>query len=88
MSKKINKIVKKKFDKKCYFCDESNYDLLDVHRIVPGEEGGVYTEFNSVTVCANHHRLIHSGVIKIDRKYQSTKGMVLHYWIGDKEYWN
>lgn len=89
MTKKlINKKAKKYFDKKCYFCDENNYDLLDVHRITPGEDGGIYTEFNSLTVCANHHRLIHSGEIKIDRKYDSSKGVVLHYWIGNKEYWN
>lgn len=84
----INKKAKKHYDKKCYFCDESNYDLLDVHRIIPGEEGGLYTEFNSLTVCANHHRLIHSGKIKIDKKYTSSRGVVLHYWLEDKEYWN
>ena len=68
--KLVDKIAKKNFDKKCYFCDENNYHLLDVHRIVPGEEGGEYTDFNSLTVCANHHRLIHSGYLKIDRKYE------------------
>jgi len=86
--KLVDKIAKKNFDKKCYFCDENNYHLLDVHRIVPGEEGGEYTDFNSLTVCANHHRLIHSGYLKIDRKYASTKGNILHYWMGDEEYWN
>lgn len=86
--KLVDKVAKKNFDKKCYFCDESNYHLLDVHRIIPGEEGGEYTDFNSVTVCANHHRLIHSGYLKIDRKYASTKGSILHYWMGDEEYWN
>lgn len=87
MKRKVDKKAKKHFDKKCFFCDEDNYDLLDVHRIIPGEDGGEYTEFNSLTVCANHHRLIHSGKIKIDRKYYSTKGNILHYWIDDVEYW-
>lgn len=87
--KLINKKVKKHMDGKCHFCDVSDYSLLDVHRIVPGEEGGIYTEFNTVTVCANHHRSIHSGEIKIDRKYMSTRGWVLHYWDQDgNEKWD
>ena len=78
--KLINKVIKKKVDKKCKFCDQKDYCTLDVHRIVPGELGGQYTEFNTVCVCACCHRKIHDGKIKIDRKYYSTKGWVLHYF--------
>lgn len=77
----INKQLKKRRDGKCYFCPETNYDLLDVHRILEGSEGGKYTANNSLTVCCRCHRLIHSGAIKLDRKYLSTSGKyVLHYW--------
>lgn len=76
----INKKIKKLVDKKCKFCSESDYCTLDVHRIIPGSEGGVYTEFNTVTTCVNCHRKIHDGKIKIDRKYYSTSGWVLHYF--------
>lgn len=75
----INKHAKKKLDGKCYFCDCSNYDLLDVHRIQEGSEGGKYTPFNTITVCSLCHRKIHAGLIKIFRKYNSTKGTVLHF---------
>ncbi|MEI8270967.1 MAG: HNH endonuclease, partial [bacterium] len=75
----INKIYKKKQDKKCYFCPCDDYDLLDVHRINEGSNGGRYTEFNTVVVCSLCHRKIHSGKIKVFRKYFSTKGWVLHY---------
>lgn len=75
----INKKAKKKLDGKCLFCGEDDYDLLDVHRIVEGKDGGKYTEFNTVTTCCICHRKIHSGKIKVFRKYFSTSGWVLHY---------
>ena len=77
--KLINKIAKKKFDKKCYFCEENRYELLDVHRISPGENDGEYTENNSLTCCSNCHRKIHAGIIKVFRKYLSSRGWILHY---------
>jgi PP-loop superfamily ATP-utilizing enzyme len=84
----INKEAAKRFAKKCYFCPCDVYDLLDVHRIVEGSEGGKYTDFNTITVCSLCHRKIHAGLIKIDRKYQSTSGRwVLHYWIEGEEKW-
>ena len=86
--KLIDKQAKKRADGECKFCGESDYAVLDVHRIVPGEEGGEYTEHNTVTVCACCHRRCHDGQIVIDRKYQSTKGVLLHYWIGDQEFWD
>lgn len=76
----INKINKKKLDKKCFFCKTDEYCILDVHRILPGEKGGKYQELNTITVCSNCHRKIHNDKIKIDRKYPSTHGWVLHYF--------
>lgn len=76
----INKVVAKTVAGKCYFCPCDIYDLLDVHRIVEGSQGGKYTDFNTITVCSLCHRKIHSGIIKIFRKYFSTTGRwVLHY---------
>ena len=84
----INKVAKKHIDGKCYFCSCDNYDLLDVHRIVEGSQGGKYTDFNTITVCSLCHRKIHAGLIKIDRKYSSTTGRwVLHFWIDGEEKW-
>lgn len=76
----INKVHKKKIDKKCKFCGIQDYCVLEVHRIIPGSQGGEYVELNSVTCCGNCHSKIHDGKIKIDRKYFSTKGWVLHYF--------
>lgn len=84
----INKIIKKKIDKKCYFCSCDKYELLDVHRIIEGSQGGQYTEFNTLTVCSLCHRKIHAKMIVIDRKYMSSSGKkILHYWIDGEEKW-
>lgn len=86
--KLINKQAAKHYAKKCYFCEVDDYACLNVHRIVPGEQDGIYSDFNTVVVCANDHARIHSGEIQIDRKYLSTSGKwVLHYWINGEEKW-
>lgn len=88
MRKLINKKAEKIIAGACYFCPESDYDLLDVHRIQEGCNGGKYTSGNTVVVCSNCHRKIHSGKIVIDRKYNTTAGRpVLHYWIDGIEKW-
>lgn len=76
----LNKKAAKNYHGRCQFCGEDRQELLDAHRIVPGEEGGVYSDPNTVVACANCHRLTHAGVIRIDRKYFSTQGWLLHYW--------
>ena len=82
----MRKRVRKLLDGKCYFCDEADYAVLDVHRIVPGCENGKYSDFNSLTVCANCHRRIHDGQITILGRYFCTSGrLVLHVKIGDEE---
>jgi hypothetical protein len=84
----VNKIAKKRLDGKCHFCPVDDYACLNLHRIVPGEEDGIYTDFNTVTTCANCHAKIHSGQILIDRKYLSTSARwVLHYWESGVENW-
>lgn len=78
--KLINKAIQKKIEKKCKFCGENDACTLDMHRIIPGSEKGIYSEFNTICCCSCCHRKIHAGKIKIDRKYQSTNGWVLHYF--------
>jgi len=51
--------------------------------------GGTYHDRNTVTVCANCHRKIHSGRIKIFGKYMTTgkKLWVLHFFEDGEEKW-
>lgn len=84
----MNKQHKKLRDKHCLFCHLEDYDLLDVHRILPGSEGGTYSEHNSITVCLHCHRKIHAGRIITHRKYYTSKGLyVLHCEIDGEEKW-
>jgi len=93
--RKVNKEALKRSVKKCKFCPCDIYELLDVHRILEGKDGGKYEQSlngfisNCVVVCASCHRKIHAGFIKIDRWYTTLTGSpVLHYWLDGIEYWN
>ena len=82
----INKQAFKKAEGKCRICGETDYALLDVHRLLPGAEGGRYTKTNSVVCCANCHRKVHDGQVKLDRYFTSTGGKpLLRAYIDDKE---
>jgi hypothetical protein len=87
-NKLINKQAYKKVHKFCFFCGEDDYSSLQCHRITPGEDGGTYHEANTLTICASCHCKVHSGRIKIDRKYtQSKPGYKVHYWFDGEEFW-
>jgi hypothetical protein len=80
--KQIFKLV----DKKCYFCPVN--EVLDAHRILPGEKGGKYTRQNTVTICPNCHRKCHTGIIKILGRHYTTAGTYIMHWIEDgQEHW-
>lgn len=86
--KLIDKKAKKRTEKQCYLCDNTNYATLHCHRILPGEEGGKYVDKNVVVVCANCHAKIHDGQIEIVGKHFSTAGRyVLNYFENDEEKW-
>ena len=78
--KLINKKALKKAEGKCYFCDMSDYESLQVHRIHEGADGGKYTMNNCLVLCANCHTKVTAGKIKTHRKYLSSSGRwILHY---------
>jgi hypothetical protein len=71
MAKIRSKYAFKKHAGKCAFCDEKDYSCLDAHRIYEGYKGGEYDSINVVVCCANCHRKIHSGNIKLIKKHIS-----------------
>lgn len=87
--RKINKKGYKHLHKFCFFCGEDDYDALHCHRILPGEKGGTYHAHNTLTVCASCHAKIHSGRIKIDKKYlqMPSPTFKVHYWLDEQEFW-
>jgi len=75
------KTIKKqsyKHTRKCRICGEKDYDLLDVHRIKAGAEGGRYIVYNTVCLCVVCHRYLHKDRIKILGWKMSTVGELLH----------
>jgi 5-methylcytosine-specific restriction endonuclease McrA len=85
---KSRKYCKKKLDGKCQICGETNFKILDPHRINPGRSGGTYDPRNIVTLCANCHRKEQAGEIKFEVKHYCTNGQwMLHYFIGEEEFW-
>ena len=74
------KKIFKKIAHKCKICGEDEYPLLDVHRILHGEDGGEYTIHNCVCVCNTCHRLHHSADSKLTiiKLVNSTKGKLLY----------
>ena len=87
--KKYSRQQKKKlYHKECFFCGENDYNLLDVHRILEGCEGGTYDPVNTVVGCASCHRKIHSKRIIIHGKHFCTSGnYVINYTEDGKENW-
>ncbi len=81
----MDKKLRKRIDRCCKICGESDYNVLDVHRIIEGNKGGKYSVNNCVTICCKCHRLVHAGKIKIHSWRMSTKGMVLWCEIEGKE---
>ena len=79
----IDKKLIKKVAGKCRICGESAYELLDVHRLVAGEDGGRYIRANTTVICVSCHRKVHAGKITIDGWYSSTAGYLLR-WIDEE----
>jgi hypothetical protein len=89
IKKLINKKAKKHLAGKCKFCPCNIYEFLDVHRIKEGNEGGKYTDQNTVVCCRKCHQLIHDGKIIIEGQYPSISGkLVLHYFIDGQEFYD
>lgn len=65
---------------RCLVCPESRYEALEVHRVLPGAEGGGYHDGNTVVLCGNHHSLVTAGKIVIHGMHRSTfSPWVVHY---------
>jgi hypothetical protein len=73
----INKKIYKLSQGECRICKEKDPALLDVHRLIPGKEGGKYTPQNSSCICCRCHRKVHDGQIIITKYYPSSTGQYL-----------
>jgi hypothetical protein len=79
----IKKKVYKKQQKRCKICGANIYEILNVHRIIPGEKQGSYRKENVVCICHNCHDKHHAGLIKIHGWVDATCGRLLNYTDAD-----
>ncbi len=41
--------------------------LYDIHRLIPGADGGKYVIGNMFAICPNHHAEVHRGIITLEK---------------------
>jgi len=73
INKKINRLIAGC----CQICKNSDINILENHRIIPGKNGGTYSKDNVACCCCNCHASIHRGSLKIIGWFDSTVGRVL-----------
>jgi predicted restriction endonuclease len=47
-------------------CDYST--CYDIHRVIPGRDGGQYVIGNMFAICPNHHAEVERKIIRLDRQ--------------------
>ena len=60
----------------CEICGKDKL-FLEKHHIHSKSLGGSNKPYNITNICPDCHKLIHSGIIILEGKYNSTKGVVL-----------
>lgn len=61
-------ILQKNFDFKECMIEECTYNkTFDIHRFIPGKDGGKYEIGNMFAICPNHHAEIHRGLIFVNK---------------------
>jgi hypothetical protein len=85
---RIQECVKKLYGK-CLICEESRYETLQCHRVVPGAQKGIYHHRNIVVLCSNCHSLVTAGKIIVHAIHNSTYAQFVVHYTDDKgiEYW-
>jgi len=85
----LNKKLAKRLAGKCQLCGNDCYEVLDIHRLVPGSKKGKYTNQNTICACSNCHRKVHAGKIQIIGKHPCTSGRDVVHFINEngEEVW-
>lgn len=63
------KLLREKFKFTCCMVEGCKYNkTFDIHRLVPGKEGGKYEVGNMYAICPNHHAEVTRGIIVLKKK--------------------
>lgn len=68
----------------CLRCDSENEDELEVHHILPINQGGTNDDSNLATLCSDCHQAAHNGS-KTSGKTAYSKGS-FQTWIGEADF--
>jgi predicted restriction endonuclease len=67
-SRKRLSILKRIFGFKHCMVEGCDYDkTFEIHRLVPGKEGGDYEVGNMFAICPNHHAEVSRGLISLEK---------------------
>jgi predicted restriction endonuclease len=72
----------------CYFCGLEEplvsirkfREVLEKHHIKERNQKGTNEVANIVPCCSSCHSLVHQGILKVDKWYDSSDGKILHWW--------
>jgi len=61
-------LLEKQFDFQDCMIKGCNYNrTYNVHRLLPGKEGGKYAIGNMFAICPNHHAEVHANLITLEK---------------------
>jgi hypothetical protein len=67
-SKMMFEELRRRLDFKTCMIEGCSYDkTFDIHRLIPGSDGGKYEVGNMFAICPNHHAEIHRNIIKVEK---------------------
>lgn len=65
--RKLN-LLKNTFNFLCCMVQGCDYNItFDIHRFVPGNQGGKYEIGNMFVICPNHHAEVSRGIIEFEK---------------------
>lgn len=63
----VRRLVLRRDQGRCQVPSCRHATWVDVHHVVPREEGGGHETDNLVTLCGAHHRALHRGTLVVER---------------------
>lgn len=57
--------------------------VFNVHRFIPGSDGGEYVIGNMFAICPNHHSEIHSNLVRVEKVNDHVLRVVEDLWTPD-----
>ena len=73
---RIRRAVLHRDGRRCVVENCANRLWIDLHHVIPQAQGGGHTEDNLVTLCSQHHHLVHDGRMALDGSLPMTRAVI------------